>query len=182
VIIALDLDGVVVDLVEQLLPKLTEMTGYPVQHAHITQYNIEHALELPLGSNDAMFSWLEESGGYAKAQPMPGAVDALRALAERHEVRFASSRPVGMLAVTEAWLTHHGIPYADLALGLSAPKIAELVDVFVEDDDRHLHLVEDVCTRVVLFEQPWNRAGILPANGTRVATWAELEAMFSNNE
>jgi uncharacterized HAD superfamily protein len=182
VIVTLDLDGVVVDLVEQLLPKLSKMAGYDVQHDHITQYNIEQALRLPSGSNAEMFGWLEETGGYSKAQPISGAVEALKSLAQQNEVRFASSRPARLTQVTDAWLTRHGIPYSDLALGLSAPKIAKLVDVFVEDDDRDLHLLEGMCTRFVLFDQPWNHVATLPAHGVRVATWPELTAMLTASE
>jgi hypothetical protein len=93
-------------------------------------------------------------------------------------------------SITEKWLSQHGIPYDRLVIeGAVSPApddsteprdrfgLAERgeIRVFVEDDPGKAKRMADLCERVLLFDQPYNRcdAGHLPNNLVRVQSWHE---------
>jgi len=145
-----------------------------VSHDHIVEYNIAKALGLPPERNIELLDWVISTDGYAQAKPIAGAIEGLRILAVRHEIHFLSSRPTTLEAVTRDWLQRYGVMHKALTLGLNCPKVRNQMDLFVDDDPTDLHLALDLCDRVLLFDQPWNRTTTQSSSVERVLGWQHL--------
>ncbi len=178
--VAVDLDGVVVDLVPAVLPKLSELAGRPVTAEDITVFDIGRALGISDGALGELWDWLERERVYAAAPPIDGAVGALRALG-RDRAWLVTSRPESLRGQTSEWLARHGLGDFRLEMGLPAQKLLEpgRFDALVEDNPTDL---EDVASRLgvlLLFDQPWNRSVATPANAVRVRGWAEIAELLN---
>lgn len=120
--------------------------------------------------------------------PVPGAAEALRALARRAQIVVLSNIPEAQRAARARWLDRHGFAYPLIAnSGAKGPAVAELAAraaapcFFIDDSPRHhravaeiaagvrrLHFVAD--TRLArLFDPP-------PECHHRLDSWAALRA------
>ena len=179
--VAVDLDGVVVDLVSAMLPKLSELAGRAVTHDDITVFDIGRALGLSDGAMTELWDWLEHERAYVSAPPIDGAVDALRVLGP-DGVRLVTSRPESLRGQTLEWLAGHGLGDYRLDMGLPAQKLVETnhFRALVEDNPTHLASLASRVEVLVLFDQPWNRAAAAPENTVRVRDWAEIEELLAS--
>jgi uncharacterized HAD superfamily protein len=173
--IAIDLDGVVVDLVSVMLPKLSELAGRTVTAEDIKVFEIGQALGLTRATMAELWDWLEREQAYAHAPPIEGAVQALHNLG-RERVSFMTSRPKSVRDQTLEWLRDHGLGEYQLEMGLPAHKVVRAGDFFalVEDNATHLASVASRVQLVLLYDQPWNRAAPTLPNMVRVQGWAEI--------
>ena len=176
----MDLDGVVVDLVSTMLPKLSELAGRAVTADDIKVFDIGQALGLSDGAMAGLWDWLERSRAYASAPPIDGAVGALRALGP-NGVRLLTSRPESLRGQTLGWLTGHGLGDYRLDMGLPAQKLVETnhFRALVEDNPTHLASLASRVEILVLFDQPWNRAAAAPENVVRVRDWGEIAELLN---
>jgi uncharacterized HAD superfamily protein len=179
--VAIDLDGVVVDLVSTMLPKLSELAGRAVTAEDITVYHpVAQALGLADDAMAELWDWLERERVYARAPPIDGAVSVLRALG-CDPVSFVTSRPESLRGETVEWLTGHGLGHYRLEMGLPAQKLLEAGRFYalVEDNPTDLGSVASRVEVVLLYDQPWNRAAPPLANVVRVRGWAEIAELLN---
>ena len=178
--VAVDLDGVVVDLVFTMLPKLSELAGHPVTADHIGVFDIARALGLTDAAMAELWDWLERKRAYACAPPIDGAVGGLKGLGA-NAVRFVTSRPESLRGQTVEWLTGHGLGGYGLEMGLPVQKPVEAgrFSALVEDNPTHLTSLASRVELVLLYDQPWNRAAAAPANVVRVRRWAEIAELLT---
>ena len=76
--VGVDLDGVVVDIVSAMLPKLTELRGRLTTAEDITVFDIGVALSLPQEAMDDLWQWLEIERVYSRAPAVVGCQNSIR--------------------------------------------------------------------------------------------------------
>ncbi len=173
--IAVDLDGVVVDLLSTMLPKLSELAGREITAEDISAFDIGEALGLTGAAMEEMWDWLEHERAYVRAPSVDGAIDGLQDLG-RDAVWLVTSRPESLRGQTIEWLTRHGLAGYRLEMGVPPEKLTEgsAFHALVEDNPAHLDAVASRIELVLLYDQPWNRAAPKRPNIIRVPGWAEI--------
>ena len=193
--IGLDLDGVVYDLVEEMLPLLSRAAGRDVLKEDIVEFNIPHALGLSI-SNADLFQRVADEGLYWKAlKPLTMAKSAIRELIKKdHKITIVTSRPrrvprpggvgeINLEIETREWVRKHFPNEVAVEVrGENFENPTEKVtldddfDLFVDDDPGALARVirlqelDHVKTHPVAFDQPWNQSWA----GDRVFDWRGL--------
>ncbi len=92
----------------------------------------------------------------------PGAVQAVRKMAEKNDVILVTHRPKAAVKDTLAWLALQDLPIVGLHLlteGEPKSTVRPSFDAFIDDKPEN---VEDVsensdCMNVILMRRPWNR-------------------------
>jgi len=176
--IAIDLDGVVVNLVGQMLPKLSELAGRRVSPVDIVEFDIGAALELNRRQMEELWAWLRQTDSYRRARPVEGALGAilrLKQLAGR-SILFVTCRPEELRPETTDWLQSHGLAEFPLMFRPEGPKVlaSDQAAMLIEDDPRDIHALSRLVERLILLERPWNRSARLPANCLRVPRWRDV--------
>lgn len=123
-----------------------------------------------------------------------GASDALRSIAQNHQLMIATSRRLQMQGDTIAWIEEHfpgiftseevyfaGIWDKEITehsiQGTKADLINQIeADVLVDDQLKHCLAVAESGRRAILFgDYSWNKADKLPNRVTRCLNWNEVE-------
>lgn len=123
---------------------------------------------------------------FKESLPMPGAQEAIRALAEQHTLHVITARPETIADDTQAWIDRHfpglfsGIHFANhySISGVERTKLSLCDALHVEllVDDSPDFALECVSPQrpVLLLDHPWNRAAPLPPGIHRCQSWAEV--------
>lgn len=134
--ILIDLDGVVADLHEKWLRVYNEEWDDSLTKADITSYDM-HEVVKP-ACDTRIYEIITRLGFYDDLEPIPGAVEAVRLLAERHEVLVCSA-PAG------ADSARAKLEWCERVLGMSRKSVVlthrkELInaDVLIDDDPSNL--------------------------------------------
>lgn len=173
--IGMDLDGVVVDLVEAMIPLLSAKANRQISKSDIVTFDIGQALSIETAEMDKIWRHVIQDGFYATAPAISGAIEGLYAI-RHHEIWFVSSRPKEAKRQTEEWLNRYRVDYAYLILNDSQKNVAVRYNfhICVEDNlDRALQVV-NAGIHSLLFDQPWNQSTELPKGCIRVRTWHEI--------
>lgn len=173
--IGVDIDGVLADIVDCILPLLSRELGRAVDVEEITVYGFGDALGIPEDRVQALLDELLVVGLYEQAPPVAGAREAMELLGG-HDVWLVTSRPEAVREATLWWLRHHGVAYGQLVFAPAHRKALadDGFDLFVEDNlDTALALSREGI-HVLLFDRPWNRNADLPANVRRVHNWTGI--------
>lgn len=116
-----------------------------------------------------------EADGYRRMAPLPGAVDALRALhLEGVRIRVLTGRlwtsevVTRTLSDTASWLGHHGIPVDDIAF--VTDKAAVMADVYVEDAPHFLQALHAAGRRTITYHKGYNSQ----TPGPRANNWQSV--------
>lgn len=180
--IAIDLDGVVIDLVAELLPFLSKEAGRAVKPYHITQFDIGAALGLDREQMERVWALADRENVYGSAQPIPGAIDGLRALAH-HDLWFVTSRPEKLRGETETWLSRQGLVVEKLLHRMDGQKVTsqDSFGLLIEDKVEALVIHTSLIRYGLLLDQPWNQVANLPENVLRVCSWKEIESFVQKS-
>lgn len=173
-VLSLDLDGVVADFVTGFQRALTRTLGRHVPIVDRTTYDLATTFAVPATVIDDVFqAGVEDGTLFASCPVIPGARDAVAALADAgwtiHVVTDRDRFGYGdqCRAVTEAWLTHHRIPYDALTLTADKSSVEGITAIV---DDHPDHIAKFLSTRTgpaLLVDTTWNRHCTF---GTRVAS------------
>lgn len=108
--------------------------------------------------------------------PMPGAIEALHALAERHDLFIVTARNDDEIGWAREWLRPHGVRFRDVVHTNRAPKDAACeslgIDVMLDDSPYVLRQLESLDTHLALMDAEYNRASEYPARTRRVIDWS----------
>ena len=153
--IALDVDGVLADVIESWLgysnsirPEISkeEMTDWDFWRKHgIDQYDFYKEL------NSCWNDW----------ESIPpteeGLSSATERLSELGRVDIVTARERSTDPFVRSWLDHHGISYDDYVSVIHGPMKAELdYDVFIDDSPLNAQEFLKRDKRMILYTQPWN--------------------------
>lgn len=173
--IGVDIDGVLANIVDRMLPLLARECGRRVVEDDIVCYEFTTALNISDERVAALLDELIADGHYEAAPPVTGAVQGLEALSH-HQLWLVTSRPERARDQTVRWLQRHRVPFHELVFAQAGRKArnGEGFDLFVEDNlDTALALSRESIP-VLLFDRPWNRQPTLPENVERVRGWGDI--------
>jgi len=106
-------------------------------------------------------------------EPYPGAVEALRRLAARHDIVILTTKPDFAVHDTYEWIAEHGLPTREVHILDDKAQVA--CDVYLDDAVHNLERLVAARpeARVYRYVRPWNR----PVPGTiPVRDFAEFAA------
>ena len=166
--VALDVDSVLFPINElQVLPYMEQVLGYPVDKSEVTTWtfgDIPRGRELAL----AVFTRPDLYDGFT-VKHTPGLADALALLRSQYRV-LAVSAPFAEHA-TSKWHYLRRLGFTDDRIVLTGDK--GLVDFDVLVDDKPLTAEVLGPSRVVVFDQPWNRVDDLQLHH-RAYNWDDV--------
>lgn len=177
-VLAVDLDGVVVDLLGALREFLVRERGFDKERLgepHSYDFWREWGVHDPEQSRQLHRDAVTAGRVFVAARPVPGAVEALRLLSDEdvhlrivtHRFWIGGTHKVAASDTVE-WLDAHDVPYRSICF--IADKGAVSADLYVDDSPGTVSELRGSGLDAVLFDAPYNRASPHP----RVSGWAEL--------
>jgi uncharacterized HAD superfamily protein len=107
---------------------------------------------------------------------IPGAVEALRLLKQKHRVILVTSRHPAIRGKTEDWLRLNDIPHDLLIFENAKHRTGQAFDYFIEDSGESAVSLAETGIRTFLFDYPWNRSIVAHTNIARVLGWQDILA------
>ena len=151
--IAVDLDDVIADLIPCMLAKHREITGAALTREQATSWNV-----FPPEVHDSV----RFGNSYGSLELLPGAVEFLSWLKERHEVHIVTYRGEHSREITTRWLERHlpglydGVHFSG---GGKVDICRELeVDLIIDDSYNQIPAVSEALgIPGILMDTPMNR-------------------------
>lgn len=169
--LGIDLDGPVV----HSTPYWTERFSQHFQR-HFPMEEI--ALGIHLKPDLLAYFDQHEGDLYWQPPPTTGAPEGLQRLkAKGRELHYISARTPRVQALTQKWLTQHGIPFDSLHLlegGNKALHCEKLgIELMIEDSPHHAVAIAQTGVPVLLFDTPYNGQVDHPLV-TRCHSWDDI--------
>ena len=170
--IGIDIDGVVTDTIRLCAQEFTNHFGY-----EITCEDIAHQFSKIEGGVDFLYQnekWLL----LCSLEPLEGAVDAINALHENHEVYFISARDTVAYDSTVEWFQKYNMLPRKIILtgGLKSKGdiCKELgIDVFIEDSAVNASEIVQAGVLVLLYKAEYN-IGLKDSRVIYCENWNEI--------
>ncbi len=150
--IAIDIDGVLADIVTPLLKIINSENNTKHAYKHITEWNIGKALGIDHNYINSKFSQIIESGCI---KPYPDAVNEVNYIMKNHSIEIVTSRDIKFYETTLNWLILNGFnkireifPKDDNSLGRNNILIEDKLDIALEFSNKG--------KKAVLYRHPWN--------------------------
>lgn len=187
--IAVDIDGVLADLIPALLQYHNDQYGSNFIPEQVTDYRLTTMWGGTLEEEITKVYAFYLSDRFPHIQPVPGAVDGIRRLKKDHQLSVITSRPEHIIDLTEQWLTryfpeafgdvHHTSQYSIHGGSQKKHDICrELnIDFLVEDNLEYALEAAKQGVSVIVLDYPWNQ-GVLPAEVQRAYSWQDLVNKF----
>ena len=189
--IAIDLDDVTIDFVNDLLSFYNQKSGKSIRKEDVKTYNFwdvwggtrEEAVEIV---ND-----FHDSDHFHKLKPVSEAIESIRELSKEHEIFFITARPIHQKEKTEKWIKKH---LSETSINLiftgkfhnpeksksKAEVCKELeIKLILEDSWNNAKECLDLGIKVILFTQPWNLS-FNDSRMRRVNVWKEAMKLIEN--
>ena len=189
-IIGFDLDDVILDFHGALHPYYNRRFDTNFIKEHFTNWHVHEVWGCTKEEAERRILDFYQSPEHWQAQPIAGAVEAIKDLKKSHNLHIVTSKPEDLREKTLEWLekyfpeTFSKIHFANhLGNGQRRSK-GEIVKehgiaVFVEDSLKNAEDVSNHGIPVLLFDSPWNQAEVKPPI-TRVHSWDEVVQILSN--
>jgi 5'(3')-deoxyribonucleotidase len=178
--IGFDLDGVIADIVGQLLLFLQLKSGIDLSRDDLVSENIETCTPI---SREILTTFFCDPGFFTTMRPLSGARRLLTMLIGcGHPVHIVTDRfwYPGLHEHTNAWLREHEIPFDSLRFARKTEKqevVSELdLQWFIEDQLSNANRIASSC-RVLLLDRPYNK-GIVCPNVERVSGLRNIAEMI----
>jgi len=182
-VIGIDIDGVIVDLVSMVLPKLSEVCGRPISYQDICCWDLGESLGLDATAVASVWEQAHSDDLLPHAPPVGGAVSGLARL-KGHEIWLITARPITTRQGTIAWLDQHRIEYDYLIFDQRHKRhaVGPRFDVFIEDYLEEAVALAEAGIFTLLLDQPWNQAPALPQRCQRIDGWETIIARINELE
>jgi 5'(3')-deoxyribonucleotidase len=155
-IVGLDLDGVLGDQIEGVLPRIKRRLGIELTYDQITEFR------LPLGTTDLAEEILaaQTDESYLLGMRLhPGAEELVRELRVRDRAILITARPPASRQLTLHWLAANGFEFDGIINAREAKKSIYGADVLVDDYTANIEDFEAHTSGLgILVDRPWNRA------------------------
>jgi len=163
-LIALDVDGVIMDFMTQFLRVHNERYNTRITRDDITSFMPHGSVaELITESEwDESFAWFEDNGGYATLEALEGARTALQAILDAgHEIVFVTARHSKFKGETEMSFILNKLPLKKIYFaprGKTARLKAIKPDIFVDDSLKNcLQAKKAGVKEIYVLDSPYNR-------------------------
>lgn len=184
--IAVDIDDVIADLINNLILFHNETYGTNLQKKDFTtqMYNEVWGGTLPQAIEKV--SKFSKTDYFKKITPIPNSLEAVNFLKKNNHTLFLiTGRKDSLTEETALWVEKHfpnifsGI-YHTNHYTLNSKKLKKSqvcndlnIKLIIEDDPTHIVDCANAGIQVFVFDHPWNQ-GELPKNATRVYSWTEI--------
>lgn len=185
--IGIDLDGVVVDIMSPFIEYHNGKYKSEFTYESVTDHSFWIPWKLSREEGNRRLLEFMDECEFSVVKPQDGAIEAIRKLAEEHELVVVTSRPETYSKKTLDWIEHHlpGVfkkvnftyqtPFVEGVVRKSLICKSEGVDVLIEDYPTNVLGCAGVCKKVLMFNQPWNQSvKELPGNVERVKNWSDV--------
>ncbi len=160
--IALDIDNVLADTMNNLCLKLSDYLGYTVTKVEIRNHRVVDSIRV-----DPRIIFKLQDEVWAEWHHIPPTeigiakiVESIRSSGLR--VYIATARPARSVNDVKAWLRKQEIGYDELfALGPTSSKLEVPADVLVDDAPEYVFGFLEDGREGFLYDQPWNRYEML---------------------
>jgi uncharacterized HAD superfamily protein len=197
--IYVDFDDVLCETARRLSGLARELFRRDVPYEQIRVFDLQKAFSLSGAEIHKLMAFAHDDAFLASLDPVPGAVDAVRALAAAgHAVTIVTGRPACSHAGSEQWLARHGLtglgflhvdkygraggwaPAPGQPPVLSVGEFSRVpFDAAVDDSPDALDLLAPRAScRVIVFDRPWNRAYALAPNMERASGWPDALSLL----
>jgi uncharacterized HAD superfamily protein len=179
--IAIDIDGVLIDIIIRYCEIYNERFGTNYQKKDITTWDFFKDWNI---TEEAAFNIFYEI--YADSMKVPfideDAPEIMKTLNELYDIDIVSARlPEYRSSIVEKLNFHNiceGVQYIELILLHHKPydiKLKQKYDVYVDDNPNLVEPIKDLEDRILLlYDQPWNQKSICEHNVHRVYDWNEV--------
>jgi len=173
--IGIDIDGVIVDYVNMILPLLSEVCNRPVSYQDLSCWDIGEALDITEETVEYIWQQVFDSDMLLNAKPIKGAIDSMSALA-RHDIWIITSRPPAMQEITVSWLDNWSVRYDHIVFENEKHAISSRnnINIFIEDSLEQACAIAEAGINALLYDQPWNQVETLPEKCTRIYDWPSI--------
>jgi len=181
--IGLDIDGVIVDYIQPVLPLLSEVCKRQVTYSELCHWDLSKALDVPVHKINAVWSEMYNNRLLLEAPPVEGALDGIRSLSG-HELCIITGRPYMIKHVTETWFSNYAVKYDELIFATPGSKlsVAGGIDVFIEDYYEEAIRLSEAGIFTLLYDRPWNQSLFLPDSCRRVKDWNDIVSVVRTIE
>lgn len=153
-IIAVDMDGVLVDFNRKLVEYMNER-GYPdLTYQGITTFYYEELLG-PEGGKLA-HDWIDRDEVYDGLEPEDGALEGIERLHEFARVVIVTSALPSMANAKQRWLREHGFQHKDWVLARDKNLVE--ADLLIDDAVHNVEAWIKTGRPAILYDRPWNRS------------------------
>lgn len=155
--IAIDVDGVLANQIDGILPVIKKEHGVQLNYRNVTSWN----LPIKDSSIDKIIVEEQKQRGYIVNMPLfLMANEVVNKLIKKHYIAIATSRPLDTDKWTKEWLTKNEITYDrfhNLKEG-GKQNADEDFDILIDDYIGNIKaFLEKHEGRAILFSQPWNQ-------------------------
>ena len=180
--IAIDIDGVILDIIRTYCEIYNKRYGTNYQKKDITTWDFFKDWNI---TEEEAFKIFYEI--YADSRNVPfiddDAPKIMKKLNERYDLDIVSARlPQYRSSIIDKLESHgvkEGIQYTELILLHHRPydiKLKENYDLYVDDNPNLVEPIKMMKSRMLLlFDQPWNQNSVCEDNVHRVYNWEEVE-------
>lgn len=185
-VVGLDFDDVIFNFNPTFYAYHNVKYGSRIERQHMTSFDMQKVLNCTLDEvRDRVFEFTL-SPEHGDALPVEGAKEALAELSKKYELHIITARNRQANDVTFQWIEKHfpkhfqSVTITNQFFGLPGTTYTKVeigkkigIDVMIEDSIKNAHEIGTAHIPVILLDTPWNQ-GELPANVTRVYSWAEI--------
>ncbi len=192
--IGVDLDDVLLAIIAGLFPWHNRLYGTNNHPDEVRPFELMSSWNCTKEEAVSRVLDFYQTPEHAACLPIPGSVEAMRALSQSHELVIVTSKPADLEAMTHTWVEKHfpktfqGIYFTSSFVTPEHKQIkkSELcrklgLDIFIDDSIANVLDVATACEQVFLFDRPWNQENVaLPTNVTRAHSWKEIVDTIQN--
>jgi len=154
--LALDVDGVLADLVGIWLKVYREETGRTIDRGEVKEWEFWSKY----GVTRQQFAYIMTKcwSRWPEIEMIePDAAEDVLALHQYGQVDIVTQRPAKTIGDVQRWLKHHGIRYRRLTwVPLNGNKASFGYDLYIDDSPRVVLEVAKRGKLALLYNQPWN--------------------------
>lgn len=166
--LAVDLDGVLGQLLTPVLSDFRKRTGVTVEERHVTNWNYKSGA-FSVGKEIERFMATPEN--VQRVPVVPGARDALLDIYQTMKIVIVTARPPHVERATRYWLLNHGFRWP---MVFADVKPAVRADILIDDRWENCAAWAWTSRVAYLFAQPWNEFYPVGGNVRRVSGWPEI--------
>lgn len=191
-LIGVDLDDVLADHISVLVAFHNDTYGTALSAGDFSTFRLWETWGGTREEAVAKVHRFYTTGYFRRTQPVPEAVQSIEVLSRNHELTVITGRTESVIEPTLRWIDEHfsgkftGVHFTNHYALSGRPERAKSaicqelgVQLLIEDALDHAMGCVQLGVPVLLFDRPWNRAGIpgeLERNVTRVFSWQEIIA------
>lgn len=185
--IAIDLDEVLGDFIKAFLHWYNYNYNAKLSKDDIVAYHLSDLFNISVDEEIQIIHRMLSEDGVVQLEPIRGAKEAVKKLAQKHELYLVSARPEYLRSQTEEWIKKH---FAGLFKGIYLTNQSSIkggrevskgyickklgCNVLIDDGSHHIESVTKAGAKVIILNRPWNSYHRFPKYIMRANNWDEI--------